>query len=144
MHSFTSMSACACLLSFALCGAASAAGANIEHCNQPMGTIALDAVPAGSVAELRRVIDQSNCFVVVDPRLEIHAPANRKARSAGLDYRTRRLGRFEWILPDYTARVVPATMEQGSVPALAVIDSQSVRIAIAAAPAMLQDAIAQR
>lgn len=69
MHSFKAMSVCAGLLSLALCGTASAGGAGIEHCNQPMGTITLDAVPAGSVAELRRVIDQSNCVVVVDPKL---------------------------------------------------------------------------
>lgn len=145
MHSFKSVSLCAVTLSLALCGVASAAGANIQHCSEPMGTIALDAVPAGSVAELRRVIDQSNCFVVVDPKLEIHARANQKALAAGLDYRTRRLGRFEWIMPDYTARVTPAS-EQGSVPALIVRgNGADVLITIAAAtPSLMQGTIAQR
>ena len=144
MHSFKSMSLCASLLSLALCGPASAADANIQHCSAPMGTIALSAVPAASAVELRRVIDQSNCFVVVDPTREIHARVNQQALAAGLDYRTRRLGRFEWIMPDYTARAVPATMEQGSVPALVLRDGGAdVHITIAAAAPVMQDAIAQ-
>ena len=115
--------------------------ANIQLCAQPVGTIALSAMPAASAAAVRRVIDQSHCFVVIDPNVTLQAPANRAALIAGLPLHTRRLGTFEWIMPDYKATVTPGAATPDNTTMLALTDNgDMLRITVAAsdgAPALI-------